>query len=144
MAQTAEQIIAGARGLDGNGMSFVQYLRTVGYKAQSPKTFEKWLLDLFDNNKNGSIGVGERTAYNRAKKPENIGVYQTQYAQYVTTLKAQDAATVRQYLAIWQANTGSASAAALTRASTEAAGEKRKTLLVVAAAGVAALLMLKK
>lgn len=142
MAQTAEQIISSARGLDGNGMSFVQYLRTVGYKAQSPKTFEGWLLDLFDNNKNGSIGVGERAAYNRAKKPENIGVYQTQYAQYVTTLKAQDAATVRQYLAIWQANTGSASGAA-SRASSELAGEKRKTLLTLAAAGVAALLILK-
>lgn len=143
MAQTAEQIIAGAKGLDGNGMSFVQYLRTVGYKAQSPKTFEKWLLDLFDNNKNGSIGLFEMTAYNRAKKPENIGVYQTQYTQYVTTLKAQDAATVRQYLAIWQANTGNASGASSSRASTETAGENRKTLLVVAAAGVAALLFLK-
>ena len=143
MALTAAQIINSTKGADANGLTFAQYLRSVGYRAASPMTFENWLIKLFDNNGNGSIGIGEAAAYNRAKKPENIGVYQTQYAQYVTTLKAQDAATVRQYLAIWQANTGGVSGASSTRAVVDEEESKRKTLVVVLAAVVVGFLLLK-
>lgn len=140
MAQTAQQIINSAKGADANGLTFAQYLRSRGYRAASPLSFEDWLLKLFDRNKNGAIGTSEKSSYKKALKPENIGVYQTQYAQYVSTLKAQDAATVRQYLAIWQANVGGGSA---SRAVTEQSENKRKTLLLVLAVGVVAFMFLK-
>lgn len=136
------------------GMTFEQYLKAVGYKALVFPSFEQWLKNLFDYNKNGTIDKGSEKR-NYKKAVNNTGKnteYLSNYEHEKASAMAQDEATVENLRILWYSGNMEEGAAQAARDAQNKAdngyisesGLNNKKLLIVAAVIMAAIVLISK
>lgn len=131
-------------------MDFEEFKKQSGYVDEPIVSFEEWVLNMFDYDKNGKLKGKETRHKKKYEKTHNL---QEEYAAYVSSIEVSNAQGLRQLLAQWEAQVGqenyeAAQSELITRAEREKMqglenSAKTKKMLIIGAVVVVALMFFK-